>query len=204
MPDRRGLGGLQVGVVRRERVPGRAGVLRERGGLVGERVVQLARGSTRSQTEPDAKRLAARAARAQPSRRRSAHPPLELGLARVEGVAERRIPRELVAGNRVQLEQPAHECARVLACEVATLDQGDRMRQIREREPAREPRAMSALGGVRGSHQLACGTAPQPPAPAELLRLRHHAETRPPERTVLDAQPAPGRTRPDSYAAMTA
>ena len=142
VPDGGGLGRLQVGVVRRERVSGRAGVSCERGGLVGEGVVQLPRSSTRSQTEPDAKGLAAWTARAQPSRRRIAHPPLELGLARIEGVAERRIPRELVAGDRVQLEQASHECARVVAGQVAALDQGDCVREIRERQAAGEPRAM--------------------------------------------------------------
>ena len=104
----------------------------------------------------------------------------------------------------MQLEQPAQERPRVVAGEVAALDESDGMREVGEREPAREPRAVRALGGVGGRHQLACSTAPQPPAPAELLRLRHHAETRPPERTMLDAQPALGRTRPDSYAAITA
>ena len=172
MPDGGGLGGLQVGVVGRERVSGHAGVSRERGGLVGERVVQLPRGCSRSQTEPDAKGLAAWTPRAQPSRRRIANPPLELGLARVESVAERRVPRELVAGNRVQLEQPSHECLRVVAGQVAALDQGDCMRKIRERQAAGEPRAVCALGGVGSRHELACSTASQPPASAELLRLR--------------------------------
>ena len=136
MPDGGGLGRLQVGVVGRERGSGRAGVSRERRGLVGERVVQLPRGASRSQAERDAKGLAAWTPRAQPSRRRIADAPLELGLARIEGVAERWVPRELVAGDRVQLEQPAHECPRVVAGQVAALDQGDCMRKIRERQAA--------------------------------------------------------------------
>jgi hypothetical protein len=175
--DGGGLGGLQVGVVGRERVSGRGGVPRERGGLVGERLVQLPRSCSRSQTEPDAKGLATWPPRAQPSRRRGAHAPLELGLARIEGVTERRVPRELVAGNRVQLEQPSHECPRFFAGQVAALDQGDSMREIRQRQAAGEPRAMCALGGVGSGHELACSTAPQPPASAELPRLRHHTET---------------------------
>ena len=72
----------------------------------------------------------------------------------------------------MQLEQPSHECPRVVAGQVAALDQGDSMRKIRERHAAGEPRAMCALGGVGGRHELACSTAPQPPASAEL----HDAE----------------------------
>ena len=58
----------------------------------------------------------------------------------------------------------------------SALDQGDCMRKIRKRHAAGEPRAMCALGGIGGRHELACSTAPQPPASAELLRLRHETE----------------------------
>ena len=138
----------------------------ERRGLVDERVVQLAHGAPGGQAKRDAEGLAARPARAQPAGRRPADAPLELRLARVERVAERRIPRELVAGDRVQLEQPAQERPPVVAGEVAALDQRDGVRQIGEREPVREPRAMRALGGVRRRHQLAGRAAPQPSAAA--------------------------------------
>ena len=50
------------------------------------------------------------------------------------------------------------------------------MRKIREGESAGEPWAVRALGGVGGRHELARSTAPQPPASAELLRLRHDTE----------------------------
>ena len=78
---------------------------RERHHPEDERVVQLASTGTRGQPERDAKRFAPRAPRAQPAGGRAADAPLELGLAGVEGVAERRVPRELVPGDRVQLEQ---------------------------------------------------------------------------------------------------
>ena len=78
----------------------------ERRGLVDERVMQLPHARTGGQPERDAKRLASWTAGAQPARGRPSDAPLELGLACVERVAERRIPRELVAGDRVQLEQP--------------------------------------------------------------------------------------------------
>ena len=68
-----------------------------------------------------------------------------------------------------------------VAGQVAALDQGDCMRKIRERHAAGEPRAMCALGGVGGRHELACSTAPQPPASAELLRLRQDTETSRPQ-----------------------
>ena len=99
----------------------------------------------------DAERLPARASCAQPAGGRAADAPLELRLARVERVAERRVPGKLVAGDRVQLEQAAQERLRVLAREVAALDERDRVREIGEREPAREPRPVRALGRVRGA-----------------------------------------------------
>lgn len=40
---------------------------------------------------------------------------------------------------------------------------------------------MCALGSVGGRHDLACCPAPQPPALAELLRLRHDTETSRPQ-----------------------
>ena len=176
--DRRRLGRLQIRVVGGERGARGARVPGERRGLVDERVVQLAHGAPGGEAKPDAERLAARPARAQPAGRRAADAPLQLRLARVEGVAERRIPRELVARDRVQLEQPAQERPCVVAGQVAALDERDRVRQIGEREPVREPRAVRALGGVRSRDQLAGRTAPQPPAAAQLLGLRHSAEPR--------------------------
>jgi hypothetical protein len=140
--------------------------------------VQLPRSSSRSQPERDAKGFAAWTTRAQPASCRTADAPLELGFARIESVAERRVPRELIAGDRVQLEQPANECPRIVAGEVAALDQGDCMGKIRERQAVRKARAVSALSGVGSSHQLACSTAAQPPAPAQLVGLRHDTETR--------------------------
>ena len=140
--------------------------------------MQLAHAGARRQAEPDAKRLAARPARAQPAGGRAADAPLELGLARVEGVAERGIPRELLAGDRVQLEQPAQERLRVVAGEVAALDERDRVREVGERQPAREPRAVRALGRVGGGDELARSAAAQPPAAPELLLCFHDLEPR--------------------------
>ena len=87
----------------------------ERRSLVDEGVVQLARTDTGSQAERDAKRLAPRAAGTQPAGGGPPDAPLELGLPGVECVAERRVPRKLVAGYRVQLEEPAQERPRVAA-----------------------------------------------------------------------------------------
>src|SRR3954447_25671928 len=100
---------LQVGVVRRERGARRARVPGERRGLVDERVVQLAGAGTSGQPKCDAERFAPRSPGAEPGGRGAPDAPLELGLASVESIAERRVPRELVAGDRMQLEQPAQE-----------------------------------------------------------------------------------------------
>ena len=149
----------------------------ERRGLVDERVVQLPHARAGGQPEPDAKRLASWTAGAQPARGRAADAPLELGLARVERVAERRVPRELVAGDRVELEQPPQQRLRILAREVAALDERDGVREVGERQPARETRAVGALGRVRRRHELARSAAAQPPAPPQLLGLRHDGDT---------------------------
>src|SRR5205814_253288 len=119
-----------------------------------------------------------RAPRAQPSRRRTADPPLELGLAGVERIAEGGVPRELISRDRVQFEQPAHECPRLLAREVSALDQSNRMRKIRERQATSKTRTVRALGGVGRRDQIARSTAAQAPATAEFVRLRHGAETK--------------------------
>ena len=162
--NRRGLGRLEVGVVGRERGTGGARVSGERRGLVDERVVQLVEGAPGGEAKPDAERLSARPAGAQPARCRTAHAPLQLRFARIERVPDRWIPRKLVAGDRVQLEQPAQKRPRVVAGQVAALDERDRVRQIGEREPVREPRAMRALGGVRSRDHLAGRAASQPSA----------------------------------------
>ena len=75
---------------------------------------------------------------------------------------------ELVAGDRVQLEQPTQERLRVLAREVAALDECDGVREICERQPASETRAMGTLGRIGRRHELARGAAAQPPAPPHL------------------------------------
>ena len=74
----------------------------------------------------------------------------------------------------MQLEQPAQERPRVVAGEVAALDERDRVREIGERQAVREPRPVRALGGVGRRHQLAGGAAAQPPAAAELRRDSRH------------------------------
>src|SRR6188508_3660770 len=94
-------------------------------GLLDERIVQLDRARAGRQPEHDAKRLASWTTRTQPAGGRPSDPPLELGLACVERVTERGVPRELVAGDRVQLEQASQERPRVLAREVAALDECD-------------------------------------------------------------------------------
>ena len=176
--DGRRLRRLEVGVVGRERGTRRACVPDERRGLVDERVVQLPRARTSRQPERDAKRLASWTAGAQPAGGGPSDAPLELGLACVERVAERRIPRELLAGDRVQLEQPSQERLCVLAREVASFDECDGVREICERQPASETRAVGALRRIGRRHELARSPAAQPPAPPQLLRLRHDGDTR--------------------------
>ncbi len=173
VPDGGRLRGLEVGVVGGEVALRRAGVPRERGDLVEERVVQLARAAAGDEPDADAERLPPRPARAQPARGRAADAPLQLGLAGVEGVAERGIPGELVAGDRVQLEQAAEERLRVVAGEVAALDERDRVREVGEREPAREPGPVRALGRVGGRDELPRGPAAQASAPPQFLALAH-------------------------------
>ncbi len=190
MPEGRRLRRLQIGVVGRERVARGARVTCECRSLIGERVVKVAHGGARRQSEPDAKRLAARAARAQPAGGRTADAPLQLGLARVEGIAERRIPRELLTGDLVQLEQPAHERPRIVAREVSALDERDRVREIRERQAPSEPRSVCALGRVSSGDQLTGGATAQPPAPPELSCLCHQTETR--ELDVSEFRVSPG------------
>ena len=128
---------------------------------------------SRRQPEPHTEGLPARAARTQPTGGRPADATLELGLAGVEGIAERGVPRKLLSRDRVQLEQPPHQRPRIVAGEIASLDQRDRVREVGERQATSKARAVRALGGIRGRDQLAGGPTPQATAPAELLCLRH-------------------------------
>ena len=67
------------------------------------------------------------------------------------------------------------------------------MRQVGERQPVREPRAVCALGGVGGGDELARGAAAQAPAAPQLLRSAHAAEaswTLDPSRAADDADVA--------------
>jgi hypothetical protein len=83
----------------------------------------------------------------------------------------------------VELEQPAQERARVLAGEVAALDERDRVREVGERQPAREPRSVCALGGERRGHELARGGAARPlPYHTALGALGRHVAESSPER----------------------
>src|SRR5216110_2769100 len=50
----------------------------------------------------------------------------------------------------------------VVAREVAALDQRDRVREVAQRQAARKPWAVRALGGVRRDNELPGGVAPQP------------------------------------------
>src|SRR6185437_11559512 len=97
-----------------------------------------------------------------------ADPSLELGLARVERVAERGIPRKRVPGDRVQLEQPAEQRLRIVASQIAALDEDDRVRQVGEREAARQAGPVCALGREGGGYELACRASAQAPAAPQL------------------------------------
>ena len=77
----------------------------------------------------------------------------------------------------MQLEQPAQERRRVVAGEVAALDERDGVREVGERQPAGETRAVRALGRVRRRHELARGAAAQPSSPPQLLGPRHARDT---------------------------
>ena len=175
--DRGRLGRLEVGVVGGERRGRRARVARERGSLVDERLVQLAdaRAGHKPHTHPE--RLAARAPCTQPAGGGAADTPLQLGLARVEGIAEGGIPRKVCAGDLVQLEQPAQQRLRIVAGQVAALDERDRMREVGEREAVRQARPVGALGRERGSDELARSSPAQAPAAPQLLGSAHAAET---------------------------
>jgi hypothetical protein len=129
------------------------------------------------QPHADPERLAPRASGTEPARGRPADAPLQLGLARVEGITDRGIPRELVAGDRVELEQSAQERLRVVARKVAPLDESDRVREIGERQPVREARPVGALRRERGGDELARSSPAQAPATPQLLRSTHAAET---------------------------
>jgi hypothetical protein len=175
--DGRRLGRLQIRVVGGERRGRGARVTREGGSLVDEGIVQLAHQQPGRQPHADPERLAPRASGAEPARGRPADAPLELGLARVEGITDRGIPRELVAGDRVELEQSAQERLRVVARKVAALDQSDRVREIGERQPVREARPVGALHRERGGDELARSSPAQAPATPQLLPSTHAAET---------------------------
>src|SRR5262249_35113831 len=116
-----------------------------------------------------------RSTRAQPAGGRTADATLQLGLTRVERIAERRIPRELVSRDRMQLEQTAQERPSVVARQVAALDQRNRVGEVGQRQPGREPGAVRALRGVRGDDQPPRGVAAEPPATSQFLRLHYLA-----------------------------
>ena len=156
-----------------------ARVARERGGLVDERVVQLAH-PPRAPSGAAPTRNASRRGRpalSQPAAERPTRRSSSASRA-LKASPSGGIPRELVARDRVQLEQPAQERLRVVAREVAALDERDRVREVGERQPACEARAVRALGGVRGRDELVRSAAAQPPATPQLLGSGHTAEPR--------------------------
>ena len=107
MADGRRLRRLQIRVVGRERGLRRPSVSSKPRRLLDERVVELADAVARGKSQRNPERLAPGTARAQPSRCGAADATLELGLAGIERIAKRRIPRELLPRDRLQLEQPA-------------------------------------------------------------------------------------------------
>ncbi len=176
VPGGRRLGRLQVGVVGREvvgvggRVALEAGGDREQGGLQGQRAL--------AGHEPDAhpEGLAPRPARAEPAGSRAADAAGELGLARVEGVAERRVPGELGGRDVVQLEQPAQELGTGLGRDAPALDQRHGVGQVGERQRPREPRPVAGLDGVGRGDQLVRRPSREPPAGAEVLARAHQGQ----------------------------
>ena len=145
MPGRGRLSRLQVGVVGCERVAQLARVRPQRAGAVGERARELGRAAPRARAQGDAKSLAPRPAGAQPAGGVAADAAHELGLARVEGIAQLGLPGELVHGDRMQLEQAAEQAARRLGGQRAALGERHRMRDIGQREVVGEPRRGSQL-----------------------------------------------------------
>ena len=77
----------------------------------------------------------------------------------------------------MELEQSPQQRPRVLAVDVAPLDERDRVRQVGEREAVCESRAVCALGGVGGRDELACGPAAQAPTAPQLLDTGHGQES---------------------------
>ena len=150
---------------------------RERGSLVDEGAVQLAHPRPGRQPHGDAERLAPRASRAEPACGRTADAPLELGLARVERITERGIPRELVARDLVELEQSTQKRLRVVALEVAALDERDRVREVGEGQPLCETRPVRALGRERAGDELVRRSPAQASATPQFLRSSHPAAT---------------------------
>jgi hypothetical protein len=150
----------------------------ERDGLVDKRVVELADTCPRGEPEPDPECLPTRPARAQPAGGGTADATLELGFARVERVAECRIPGKRLPRDGVQLEQPAQKRPSVLTREVTALDERNRVREVGQREAAREPRTVRALGGIRRGHELRSRVVAEPPSASELLHRFHALESR--------------------------
>ena len=98
------------------------------------------------------------------SRGRPSDASLELGLASVERVAERRVPGTRRRGSRGARPHPRR--LRVLAREIAALDECDGVREIRERQPACETRAVGTLGRVGAARSLAAPPRSLPPRPS--------------------------------------
>jgi hypothetical protein len=80
----------------------------------------------------------------------------------------------------VELEQATQKRPRVVAAEVATLDERNGVREIRERQPMRESRPVRALRGVRGGDELARGGATKTAAPPQLVGPGHGGSLAPP------------------------
>jgi hypothetical protein len=78
----------------------------------------------------------------------------------------------------VELEQSPQERLRVLAREIAALDECDAMCEICERQPAGETRTVGALRRIGGRHELARSAAAQTTTPPQLLCFRHEVETK--------------------------
>ena len=168
MPGGRGLGGLQVGVVGGERASERLGLRGECGAEVAERrrVARHALGN--DQTQGHAERLAARTAGAEPAGGARADACGQLLLAVLEGIAHRRIPRELVGRNRIELEQAPQQLGAALLVEPATLDQRDRMREVGTRQGIGKCRARGCLGTVARADELVRRTSRQAPTHSEM------------------------------------
>ena len=138
--------------------------------------MQVARGVAGHEAQRHAEGLAPRPARREPPGGVGAHPLLQLVLAAVERIADRGVPRELRAGNGVELEEAREQRARLVIRNGPGLGQRHCMGQVGRAQAVGKAGAGGRFVAVPGRHQRVGGAALQPPAASEIV-IRHAAQT---------------------------